>query len=125
MNTITFTRYTNRTDWISSLFICFLFQDHDEVVLWMNTVGPYHNRQETYGYFSLPFCAGNWLKTIPLILYLTFLCVQDPRSPSVITMRVWERLCREQSWSLVASKWNSRPIFQNQNIVKLHSMTRT
>ena len=24
----------------------------------MNTVGPYHNRQETYGYFSLPFCAG-------------------------------------------------------------------
>ena len=24
----------------------------------MNTVGPYHNRQETYGYFTLPFCAG-------------------------------------------------------------------
>lgn len=24
----------------------------------MNTVGPYHNRQETYGYFSLPFCKG-------------------------------------------------------------------
>lgn len=24
----------------------------------MNTVGPYHNRQETYAYFSLPFCAG-------------------------------------------------------------------
>ena len=22
----------------------------------MNTVGPYHNRQETYSYFSLPFC---------------------------------------------------------------------
>ena len=28
------------------------------MVLWMNTVGPYHNRQETYGYFSLPFCRG-------------------------------------------------------------------
>ena len=28
------------------------------MVLWMNTVGPYHNRQETYSYFSLPFCAG-------------------------------------------------------------------
>lgn len=28
------------------------------MVLWMNTVGPYHNRQETYTYFSLPFCAG-------------------------------------------------------------------
>lgn len=24
----------------------------------MNTVGPYHNRQETYSYFSLPFCIG-------------------------------------------------------------------
>jgi transmembrane 9 superfamily protein 3 len=24
----------------------------------MSTVGPYHNRQETYSYFSLPFCKG-------------------------------------------------------------------
>lgn len=35
-----------------------LLEDGDEVVLWMNTVGPYHNRQETYTYFSLPFCRG-------------------------------------------------------------------
>lgn len=28
-------------------------------MLWMNTVGPYHNRQETYAYFSLPFCVGS------------------------------------------------------------------
>jgi len=35
-----------------------IYEDHDEVVLWMNTVGPYHNRQETYAYFSLPFCVG-------------------------------------------------------------------
>ncbi|XP_013794666.1 transmembrane 9 superfamily member 3-like [Limulus polyphemus] len=34
------------------------YDDNEEVVLWMNTVGPYHNRQETYVYFSLPFCAG-------------------------------------------------------------------
>jgi len=34
------------------------YEVNEEVVLWMNTVGPYHNRQETYGYFSLPFCAG-------------------------------------------------------------------
>lgn len=27
-------------------------------MLWMNTVGPYSNRQETYAYFSLPFCRG-------------------------------------------------------------------
>jgi len=34
------------------------YEDGEEVVLWMNTVGPYHNRQETYGYFTLPFCVG-------------------------------------------------------------------
>ncbi|TSK22622.1 Transmembrane 9 superfamily member 3 [Bagarius yarrelli] len=35
------------------------YNDKEEVVLWMNTVGPYHNRQETYKYFSLPFCVGS------------------------------------------------------------------
>ncbi|KAG1665860.1 Transmembrane 9 superfamily member 3 [Nymphon striatum] len=35
------------------------YEDNEEVVLWMNTVSPYYNRQETYVYFSLPFCAGN------------------------------------------------------------------
>lgn len=40
-------------------FICFLqYNEHEEIVLWMNTVGPYDNRQETYAYFSLPFCQG-------------------------------------------------------------------
>lgn len=34
------------------------YELNEEVVLWMNTVGPYHNRQETYAYFSLPFCSG-------------------------------------------------------------------
>ena len=39
--------------------ICyFQYEEAEEVVLWMNTVGPYHNRQETYSFFSLPFCAG-------------------------------------------------------------------
>lgn len=35
-----------------------VYEINEEVVLWMNTVGPYHNRQETYAYFSLPFCRG-------------------------------------------------------------------
>lgn len=35
------------------------YADDEHVVLWMNTVGPYHNRQETYEYFSLPFCKGD------------------------------------------------------------------
>lgn len=34
------------------------YSDGEEVVLWMNTVGPYVNHQETYPYFSLPFCRG-------------------------------------------------------------------
>ncbi len=38
--------------------VLFQYEDGEEIVLWMNTVGPYHNRQETYEYFSLPFCAG-------------------------------------------------------------------
>ena len=28
----------------------------------MNTVGPYHNRQETYAFSSLPFCHGSKTK---------------------------------------------------------------
>lgn len=35
-----------------------VYEDNEEVVMWMNTVGPYHNRQETYSFFSLPFCRG-------------------------------------------------------------------
>ena len=41
------------------MFLLLQYQDKEEVVLWMNTVGPYHNRQETYKYFSLPFCVGS------------------------------------------------------------------
>jgi transmembrane 9 superfamily member 3 len=28
----------------------------EEVILWVNKVGPYHNPQETYDFYSLPFC---------------------------------------------------------------------
>ena len=34
------------------------YSDGEDVVLWMNTVGPYANRQETYEYYQLPYCAG-------------------------------------------------------------------
>uniref|UniRef100_A0AAR2L9R2 Transmembrane 9 superfamily member n=1 Tax=Pygocentrus nattereri TaxID=42514 RepID=A0AAR2L9R2_PYGNA len=43
---------------VISSALCQSYTDKEEVVLWMNTVGPYHNRQETYKYFSLPFCEG-------------------------------------------------------------------
>ncbi|KAI8981873.1 hypothetical protein BDF20DRAFT_936952 [Mycotypha africana] len=35
-----------------------MYAENEEVVVWMNTVGPLHNRQETYPYFQLPFCQG-------------------------------------------------------------------
>ena len=34
------------------------YHEGEEVVLWMNTVGPYHNRQETYSFYLLPYCKG-------------------------------------------------------------------
>jgi len=32
------------------------YSDGDEVTLWVNKVGPFPNPQETYAYYSLPFC---------------------------------------------------------------------
>lgn len=32
------------------------YEDDEPVVLWLNKVGPYHNPQETYSYYHLPFC---------------------------------------------------------------------
>ena len=44
-----------------NLILLFFFQyaPGEEIIIWMNTVGPYHNRQETYEYYSLPFCKGH------------------------------------------------------------------
>ncbi|KAK4391260.1 Transmembrane 9 superfamily member 1 [Sesamum angolense] len=38
------------------LFLLELYQDDETVTLWVNKVGPYNNPQETYNYYSLPFC---------------------------------------------------------------------
>ncbi|KAL6010671.1 Transmembrane 9 superfamily member 1 [Asimina triloba] len=32
------------------------YQPEEQVTLWVNKVGPYNNPQETYNYYSLPFC---------------------------------------------------------------------
>jgi len=34
------------------------YTDGEEVIIWVNKVGPYHNPQETYVYYSLPFCSS-------------------------------------------------------------------
>lgn len=44
---------------VDSLMLpCFLlqYQTDEPVTLWVNKVGPYNNPQETYNYYSLPFC---------------------------------------------------------------------
>jgi len=37
------------------------YYPREDVIIWVNTVGPYSNRQETYPYYNLPFCRGNEL----------------------------------------------------------------
>ena len=37
-------------------FILLQYQKDDPVTLWVNKVGPYNNPQETYNYYTLPFC---------------------------------------------------------------------
>ena len=32
------------------------YDGNEAVTLWVNTVGPYHNPQETYPYYQIPFC---------------------------------------------------------------------
>ena len=32
------------------------YTEGEKVTLWVNKVGPYENPQETYSYYSLPFC---------------------------------------------------------------------
>lgn len=38
------------------LFAVEQYAKGDQVMLWVNKVGPYNNPQETYNYYSLPFC---------------------------------------------------------------------
>jgi len=35
------------------------YEPNEKVVLWLNKIGPFHNPQETYPYYSLPFCKPN------------------------------------------------------------------
>jgi len=39
------------------------YKEGEEVVIWVNKVGPYHNPQETYHYYQLPFCRPERMKT--------------------------------------------------------------
>lgn len=46
----------NSSHVIKFLLSLLQYQDGDPVTLWVNKVGPYNNPQETYNYYTLPFC---------------------------------------------------------------------
>ncbi|KAJ3107552.1 hypothetical protein HDU97_003857 [Phlyctochytrium planicorne] len=35
-----------------------IYEDDEQVVVWVNSVGPFDNRAEQYDYFQMPYCAG-------------------------------------------------------------------
>jgi hypothetical protein len=41
------------------------YQPGDAVTLWLSKVGPYHNPQEVYAYYALPFCRPDSGKLTP------------------------------------------------------------
>lgn len=38
-------------------FVGSQYKKGEDVILWLNKVGPYHNPQEAYSFYTLPFCA--------------------------------------------------------------------
>ena len=48
----------------------------EEVTVWTNKVGPYHNPQETYDYYKLPFCKPNVRPNLPVIAFLNSIASQ-------------------------------------------------
>jgi transmembrane 9 superfamily protein 3 len=40
------------------------YADGEPIKLWANKIGPYHNPQETYNYFALPFCSDDDLSKV-------------------------------------------------------------
>lgn len=44
---------------VDLFFINLQYKADDPVTLWVNKVGPYNNPQETYNYYSLPFCRAS------------------------------------------------------------------
>lgn len=40
----------------TNFLFCMQYKSDGPVTLWVNKVGPYYNPQETYNYYSLPFC---------------------------------------------------------------------
>ena len=40
-----------------------MYEKGEHVVLWLNKVGPYHNPQETYSFYRMPFCRPDHIKS--------------------------------------------------------------
>lgn len=44
------------------------YKQGDNVTLYVNKVGPYHNPQETYHYYTLPVCRPEKVSLCPVLL---------------------------------------------------------
>lgn len=53
INYASYMQYKTSHPFIASLM---QYKAEEPVKLWVNKVGPYNNPQETYNYYSLPFC---------------------------------------------------------------------
>src|SRR5690606_5411646 len=42
--------------YVAFLLTCAQYRSGDEVIVWLNKIGPKHNPSETYDYYHLPFC---------------------------------------------------------------------
>ena len=99
MSLVSTSRHRQLRRWLSGfvflIVVCFgdehdhLYKEKEEVVLWMNTIGPYSNRQETYSYFSLPLWS---VKRLNLFSYLSFLA-EARKKKSDMRMKLLPRIC--------------------------------
>ena len=65
---LTYEQELRKNEYTNTLFVnadehTHVYEDMNQVVLWMDSIGPYENRQETYNFYSLPFCRGKNIET--------------------------------------------------------------
>lgn len=48
------------------------YKQGDNVTLYVNKVGPYHNPQETYHYYTLPVCRPEKVSILFVVLFFVF-----------------------------------------------------
>jgi hypothetical protein len=77
------------------------------VDLWVNKVGPYHNPQETYEYYKLPYCKVNFID--PLLPVPCKACIPISLEKSLYYKRVVFTATENRILSMYLEDNRSRP----------------